>query len=315
MARPPTPRAGSPHMDIELMKQLEFTDDGSARRLRGVSGRLVAAIVTDIASPFYSEVNRVTEDRLAEDHCMMLMCGIGLQADQEARMLTWLQEQGVRGIVISPVRDDLTRLQEISGRGTPVVLLDRLPGRADLCAVSVDHRAGGILAGEHLLRLGHRRIAFLGPSPVTVTAVKERRQGLREAMRDAGLDPDRDLVDIRVPAPNLVEAADAAVNMIVTMKDPVTAIACMNDMTALGVLQGLGRHGVHVPEEISVIGYDDVTFASRLAPALSTIRQPTHALGRTAAELLLEEAEPGHQHRTARFQPQLIVRASTAKAG
>ncbi|MGW4637089.1 substrate-binding domain-containing protein [Sphaerisporangium sp. NPDC004334] len=276
---------------------------------------MVAAIVTDIASPFYAEVNRVTEDRLAEVHCMMLMCGIGLKADRETQMLTWLQEQGVRGILISPVRDDLTRLQEISRRGTPVVLLDRLPGQADLCAVSVDHRAGGILAGEHLLRLGHRRIAFLGPSPVTVTAVKERRQGLREAVRAAGLDPERDLVDIRVPAPNLVEAADAAMNTIVTMKDPVTAIACMNDMTALGVLRGLDRHGVHVPEEISVIGYDDITFASHLTPALTTIHQPTHQLGRAAAELLLDEAKPGHQHRTARFRPQLMVRASTAKAG
>lgn len=297
------------------MEHLECADDGSAGRLRGVSGRLVAMIVADIASPFYAEVNRVTEDRLAEDHCMMLMCGIGLEADQEAQMLTWLQEKRVRGILISPVRDDLTRLRKISARGTPVVLLDRLPGRADLCAVSVDHRAGGLLAGEHLLQLGHRRIAFLGPSPVTVTAVRERRQGLRDAMWDAGLDPERDLVDIRVPAPDLVKAADAAMNTIVTMKDPVTAIACMNDMTALGVLQGLGRHGVHVPEEVSVIGYDDVIFASRLAPALTTIRQPIHQLGHAAAELLIEETEPGHRHRTARFQPQLIVRASTAEAG
>ncbi|MGW4637088.1 substrate-binding domain-containing protein [Sphaerisporangium sp. NPDC004334] len=276
--------------------------------------RLVGVIVVDIANPFYAEINRGTEDRLAEDDCMMLLCASGLEQDKESRTLTWLQEQGVRGIVISPVHDDVTRLAEISERGTPVVLFDHPPRQADLCAVTVDHHTGGLLAGEHLLGLGHRRIAFLGSSPIMVRAVRERREGVREAMQNAGLDPERNLIDLNVHPPNLVEAADAAMNMLLAMRDPATAIVCMNDMAALGVLQGLDRQGVRVPDEISVVGYDDIAFASRLTPALTTIRQPSYLLGCTAAELLLEEAEPGHLHRTVCFQPHLIVRASTAQA-
>ncbi|WP_432932850.1 LacI family DNA-binding transcriptional regulator [Microbispora sp. CA-135349] len=297
----------------EAMKRVGFVRNGLARQLRGVPSRLVGVVVLDIANPFYAEVNRGIEDRLAEDQCMMLLCSIGPQADKETQTLTWLQEQGVRGIVISPVRDDPARLEEISGQGTPVVLLDYLPDEADLCAVGVDHYGGGRLTGDHLLELGHRRIAFLG-GPTTVKAVKERRQGLRDALQDAGLDLAHSLVDIDMRPANLVDAADAAIDRLMLMKDPVTAIVCMNDMAALGVLQGLDRHGVRVPDEMSVVGYDDIAFASHLTPALTTVRQPTYELGCVAAELLLEEAEPGHRHRTVCFPPQLIVRASTADA-
>lgn len=298
----------------EAMKRVGFVRNGLARQLRGVPSRLVGVVVLDIANPFYAEVNRGIEDRLAEDQCMMLLCSIGPQADKEPQTLTWLQEQGVRGIVISPVRDDLARLEEISGQGTPVVLLDYPPGDVDLCAVGVDHCRGGRLTGDHLLELGHRRIAFLATS-ITVKAVEERRQGLREALQGAGLDLGRSLVDIDMRPANLVDAADAAIDRLMLMQDPVTAIVCMNDMVALGVLRGLGRHGVRVPDEMSVVGYDDIAFASHLTPALTTVRQPTHQLGCVAAELLLEEAEPGHRHRTVRFSPQLIVRTSTARTG
>jgi LacI family transcriptional regulator len=275
-----------------------------------VPSPLVGAVTLDIANPFFTEVCRGVEDRLLQDGCMLMTCSTDLQQGREQHYLQELEKQSVRGVLITPVEADLDPLVALSGRGVPVVLLDhRSDGR--LCSVSIDNQWGGEQVAAHLLALGHRRIALLSAS-IEVQQTAERRAGVRRAFLNAGLDPDRGVLDVRVPSPDVTVTAAAALEDVLGVADPPTAILCLNDTAALGVIGGLRERGIAVPGEMSVVGYDDVAFAAELAPPLTTVWQPKRELGRAAAELLLDEARPGHRHRKLVYRPRLIVRASTA---
>lgn len=296
----------------QAIRRVGYVRSGPARQLRGLPSPIVASVILDLANPFFAELNRGIEDRLAQAGCLLLACSTDLQPAKEKQLLDLLLEQAVRGLIISPIGPDPAVLQEISRRGTPVVLLDHPRGPLDLCAVAVDDLLGGRLAAEHLISLGHRRIAYLGGTvePGTVT---RRREGVRQSLAAAGLDPDHAVLDLRmsIHPPPLAEAAAAVVTQILASQIPPTAVICLNDTAALGVLHGVAAAGLHVPEDISVVGYDDLSFAARLAPPLTTVNQPKYQLGHAAADLLLDEERPGHTHREISFRPSLVIRSST----
>jgi LacI family transcriptional regulator len=295
----------------EAMELVGYVPHGPARVLRGKPSAIVGSVLLDLANPFYAEVNRGIENRLAEAGCLVLAGSTDLETGKERRLLGLLEQQAVRGIIIAPIGPDLTRLRELSRRGTPVVLVDHLSGGADLCAVAVDDLLGGRLAGEHLLALGHRRIAFLG-SRVDAATVTRRRAGVREALAGAALDPGEALLDVRIPVnPEPADTADTVRRILASVPRP-TAVVCLNDTAALGVLRELEAAGMRVPADMSVIGYDDLPFAALLSPGLTTVAQPTYRLGHAAADLLLDEAHAGHTHRETVFRPSLKVRGSTA---
>lgn len=296
----------------QAIRSVGYVPNGPARQLRGSPSPLVASVILDLGNPFYARLNRGIEDRLAEADCLFLACSTDLQPAREEQILAMLREQAVRGIIISPIRDP-TILLEMSRSGTPVVLVDHPRAGLDLCSVAADDVLGGRLAAEHLISLGHRRITYLSGTVETAT-VTRRREGARQALAAADLDPEGALLDLRmaIHPPPLVDAAEAAVERILAVEPLPTAVMCLNDTAALGVLQGLHAAGLRVPEDISVVGYDDLRFVARLAPALTTVNQPKYQLGRAAADLLLDEARPDHAHREICFRPSLVVRASTA---
>ena len=295
---------------VELaIDEVGYVPHGPARQLRGLPSPIVGSVTLDLANPFYAEVNRGIEDGLAPAGCLLLAGSTDLRPDKQEQLLHLLEQQAVRGIAIAPAGVDPRPLLWLSGRGIPVVLLDQPRGDLDLCAVAVDDDLGGRLAAAHLIELGHRCVAFLGgavdPAPVT-----RRRESLRRALSEAGAG----LLDVRVRIhpPTLVDAAAAAVGRILAATPRPTAVVCLNDTAALGLLDGLQAAGVRVPGDISVVGYDDLPIARRLAPPLTTVRQPNYELGQAAAELLLDESRPGHTHREIRFEPSLVIRQSTA---
>jgi LacI family transcriptional regulator len=294
----------------EAMTRVGYVRNGPARVLRGVPSAIVGSVLLDLANPFYAQVNRGIEDRLADEGCLVLAGSTDLDAARERRLLGLLEEQAVRGVIIAPIDPDLDGLQELSRRGTPVVLVDHPRGRMDLCSVAVDDVFGGRLAAEHLLALGHRRIAYLGGS-VDAVAVERRRAGVRQALAAAGLDPGEVLLDVRMSAGPPEDATDA-VEQVLTASPRPTAVLCVNDTAALDVLRGLEAAGIGVPADMSVVGYDDLQFAARLSPPLTTVAQPTHPLGYAAADLLLDEARSDHTHREVLFQPSLVSRSSAS---
>jgi LacI family transcriptional regulator len=193
-----------------------------------------------------------------------------------------------------------------------VILVDSRSASGRQCSVSVDDVLGGDMAVSHLLAAGHERLAFVG-GPAGLRQVADRYEGATRAMVRTGRDP-ADL-EVLATAALTVAGGQAAGARIADMPpaDRPTAAFCANDLVALGLLQEMTRHKISVPDEIAIIGYDDIEFAAAAAVPLSSVRQPRQDLGRMAARLLMEETSDseGHQHRQVVFQPELEVRRSS----
>lgn len=293
------------------IEEIGFVRNGSARQLRAGESQYIGLVMLDVANPFFTEVARGVEDAASEANCAVILCNSDDSLEKERRYLQVLEEQRARGVLITPVQSDAGYLQRLRQHGIAVVLLDRPSRIKDLCSVSVDDVLGGELAVAHLLALGHRCIGFVH-GPLSIRQCADRRRGVLRAVKAAGLEPDRVIIDITTAAQNAREG-EASVEKLLRGKAKPTAVFCANDLLALGLMRGLKKRGLSIPGDIAIVGYDDVEFASVLATPLTSIRQPKYELGRTAAELLLEEAghPTSHQHKHIVYQPELIVREST----
>lgn len=296
---------------LAAVAKLGYVPNASARQLRAGRSRTIAVVALDLANPFFIDVLRGVEATAHASDLTVMVFNSNKDAAHEARLLEMMEEQRPLGVLITPVNDSgqKARLDRLVSRGIPVVLFDSSSRHTYGCAVSVDDVLGGRLAGRHLRERGHRRIAFAG-GPFTVRQVEDRRDGLADA-----LTPDDALTVI--PLPDLTVATGRATAAHLAALDPAerpTAVFCANDLVALGVLQELTQRGLRVPGDLAILGYDDIDFAAAAAVPLSSIRQPREQLGRTAALMLLEEADrpDGHEHRHVIFQPDLVERTSTA---
>lgn len=213
--------------------------------------------------------------------------------------------------MITPVDSQNTRFDQFLSRDIPVVLVDRGAGRRSLCSVAVNDVLGGRLAAAHLLEMGHRRIGFVG-GPFTIPQVADRHRGVEQALAEEG--GEAHLVVAETSSLQVTEGQRAgSVLAELPKRARPTAVFCANDLLALGVLREMTRRNLRVPEDMAIVGYDDIDFAAAAAVPLTSVRQPREELGRTAARLLMEELqEPDrHRHQQVVFEPELVVREST----
>ena len=296
------------------IQELGFVRNESARQLRAGSSRAIGLVVIDAANPFFADVARGVEDAVEEVGGVVLLGNSAGAQVRERRYLELFEEQRVRGVLIAPLSDTDPSLGALRRLRMPVVFLDRHIEDSEHSSVSVDDIKGGRMATAHLMERGHRRVAFVG-GPSTLRQVSERRQGAEEVVEATG---GASLLAISTPGLTVAAGRQAAEDLVM-MSSGVrpTAVFAANDLVAIGILQGLSAHGLRVPDDIAIVGYDDIEFAAAAAVPLSSVRQPRDELGRRGAELLYEELgalESGqpvaHQH--IRFQPELIVRLSSA---
>lgn len=293
------------------MRELGFVRNESARQLRMGVSRTLAYVVLDARNPFFTDVAEGMEAAAEDRHLSLYLCNSNNRPTREAAYLEHLVEQRVQGVLVTPVDPLSPTLAEVPRRGTPLVVVDRVAGDADVCSVAVDDVLGGRVAVEHLLDRGHRRLAFVG-GPDSLGQVRDRHEGARSAIRDGGLAPAA-LTRIAVDHLTVAEGRSAGERWLgLPVKRRPTAAFCANDLLALGLLQTVIGAGLRVPDDLAIVGYDDIDFAAAAAVPLSSVRQPRHELGRRAAELVLAEtADAGHQHETVVFTPELVARAST----
>ncbi|MEZ0166382.1 LacI family DNA-binding transcriptional regulator [Kineococcus sp. LSe6-4] len=312
------------------IEELGYVRNESARQLRMGRSRFLALVVLDIANPFFTDLARGAELTADSGGHTLLLCSSAEDVARERRHLEVLRQQRVAGIVLSPVDTSAERLSELRRLDVPLVLLDRSDPDGVTASVSVDDVEGGRLAVAHLLAAGHRRIAVVG-GPRGLPQVDRRTAGARRAVREAGLPADT-LVEIDVPAMHLDNgrAVGATLESWGRPERP-TAVFCLNDLLALGVLQEAGRRGLTVPGDLALVGYDDIEFAAAAAVPLTSVRQPTDLLGRSAVELLLQRAaaqagtgrtvdagtvdlreDPPAPERQVVHLPELVVRASSS---
>ena len=288
--------------------RLGFVRNDAARQLRAGRSRTIGLVVLDIRNPFFAEIIRGAEERADEHGLAVLVANSDEKQLREAMHLDLFEEQRVTGVLVTPVSESLPRLAQMQERGMPVVLVDRESQDGRFGSVAVDDVEGGRIAVGHLLEVGRRRIAFVG-GPVALRQVSDRLNGAQTAAAAAGVG-----IEFVATAALTVEEGRRAGQQILA-RDPAVrpdAIFAANDLLALGLLQSLVMTGdARVPEDIALIGYDDIDFAAAAVTPLSSVRQPAALIGSTAVDLLLrgQEQSPPPEH--VLFRPELVARAST----
>jgi len=300
---------------------LGFVRNESARALRTGTSRAIGLVVIDAANPFFADVARGVEDAVQDAGGVVLLGNSAGSPLRERRYLELFEENRVRGVLIAPSGEDPPDLRGLADLGIPVVFLDRYPDGEPYSSVTVDDHTGGRLAAQHLLDAGHQHVAFVG-GPSSFRQVRDRRAGVEAAVSEAGSSDGGGPELLVVSTPGLTTdagrmAAEELVSLAGAMRP--TGVVAANDLVAIGLLQGLLRHGVRVPEDVALVGYDDIEFAASAAVPLTSVRQPREELGRTGASLLYEQLtaqETGAPvaPRQVQFRPDLVVRRSSCAA-
>ncbi len=294
---------------LRVIDELGFVRNESARHLRTGTGRIIGLVILDLSNPFFTDLARGVEDRANEAGYSVIVCNSDEDQAKEDAYMRVLEERRVQGMLIVPVAPGSPAVDRVRARGTAVVRVTHRIGD-DECGVGADDLRGGELAMGHLLALGHERIGYI-TSASHVWPTDERREGMLMAARKEGISDDV-LHDISVEHLNVAHGRDAG-ERILGIRPRPTAVICANDLVALGVLQVMIRHGVRVPGDMAIVGFDDIEFASAAAIPLTSVRLPRRFMGRLATDLLLEEAsgDPEHVHRRIVLEPELVVRQST----
>ena len=294
---------------LAAARELDYRPSGIARALKRRETRTLGLVITDITNPFYPQVVRAVEAAAHERGYGIVLADGGDDPARELEHLDLLVERRVDGIVVASSRMTRRHAERLRATPVPVVLVNDSVAASGLPTVTTAHRHGARMAAEHLVSLGHRSIGHIS-APSEQPATGQRRQGVRDALRAAGLDD----ALVAIGDGRVTGGASAAEALIA---GGVTGIVAYNDLTAIGALRALRRAGIRVPEEVSVIGFDDIDLAAWTDPPLTTIRQPIEDLGRWAVEHLadlLAGTTPGAPATPVLLEPVLVVRGSTGVA-
>lgn len=298
---------------MSSISELGFVRNDVARQLRAGHSRTIGMIVLDIGNPFFSSVSRAAEDAAAEGGNAVVLGNSGHDAQRESHYIDLFEEQRVQGVLISPVGDNTKRLTELAARGSKVVLMDSTSSDSSFSSVSVDDVAGGYMATKHLLDTGRRKIAFVA-GPQHFHQVTDRLAGANRAVAEVA-----DATLEVLQADDLTVLAGRSVGDSLTMRERSQlpdGLFCANDLIALGIMQSVTMlRTLQIPEDIALVGYDDIDFAASAVVSLTSVRQPTGLIGRTAIALLTEQIENSSaKPRAVVFKPELIVRNSTSRS-
>ena len=292
---------------LAAARDLGYRPSGIARALVRRETRTLGLVVTDITNPFYPQVVRAVEAAAHEHGYGIVLANGGDDPARELEHLDRLVERRVDGIVIASSRMTKRHAERLRAAAVPVVLVNDTVAGSGLPAVTTAHRHGARMAAEHLVALGHRSIGHIS-APAEHPAAGLRRQGVRDALRAAGIDEPL----IAIGDGGVTGGASAAEALLAA---GVTGIVAYNDLTAIGALRALRRAGIGVPDDVSVVGFDDIYLAAWTDPPLTTIRQPIDELGRSAVDHLVDllgGGRPGSA--TTVLEPSLVVRDSTGPA-
>jgi LacI family transcriptional regulator len=288
--------------------ELGYVPLHAAQQLRVRRSGLLGMTVINIANPYFGSLVTGFEDAAAAGGMRVLVGNANDDAQRERDHLELFESVQVEGALVAPFGDNARTLSRLRSRGIPIVLVDSVDDAGIISSVSFDNIAGGRLAAEHLISLGRRRLVFLGARE-EVRQVRERLQGVRDAV-SASDGVDLEVVWTARTTPELGRSWSEQFAQLPPDARPDGVIAT-NDLLACGVVSGLVQAGVRVPDDLAVVGYDDIAFARVAAVPLTSIRQPAQGMGRRAGELLLEQVGGERERKTVVYEPELVVRAST----
>lgn len=298
----------------DAMKKLHYHPSSLARSLKIRQTMLVGIVVPLLEHPAYGRMASGIEKSLFDAGYRGLICNSEENEDRESAYIEILLRQRVDGIILNSSTRNPNYITELQKNNIPIVLFDRSIHGVNCHQVFSDNLRGGYMGVQYLAELGHTRIGIAG-SPLYSDEYPEpiahRLQGARDALKDYGADSEPDLVQIGDT--QIFEMGYLAGKKLLSMGNPPTAIFALTDATAVGLMHAATEMGVSIPNELSIVGFDDLPIASYTVPPLTTIAQPLIKMGQTAAELLIQTLRnPDHESVNAVLPTKLIVRASTA---
>lgn len=289
---------------------LGYRPNKLARNLRRSRTSLWAVIISDIGNPFFTSLVRGVEDVAQETGYSVVLCNSDEDADKEANYIAAALAEQMAGVIISPSARARQGVESLLAGGTPVVAIDRELRGVAVDAVVVDNEHGAEVATSHLIESGYQRIACI-TGPRKASTARRRLRGYQQALTAAGRDVDESLV--RVADFREQGGYDAMVSLLAETPRPDAVFAANNLMT-VGALECLVERGVAVPDEVGVMGFDDIPWATLVRPSLSTVGQPTYQLGRTAAQLLADRiADPSRKPSTTVLRTELHIRDTSVR--
>lgn len=296
---------------LAAAKRLNYIPNRVARGLVTGTSQTLGLIISDIRNPFFAEVARGVEDAAHQAGCDLVLCNSDLHPEKQLRYVNSLVAKGIDGIIINWAAGLNRREEELLlSHGVPIVLLNSPIGIDLLSTVSVDNFQGGFLAGSYLINLGHRKLAFIG-GPEDQSRVAERKRGFLKANEKL---TGRNKPVVLHGDQSFSGGYQMAWKIIAEHPD-VTAVFTHNDVMAFGLLRACSEAGRRVPNDISVVGFDNVDISQMIQPPLTTINQPKYEIGQAAVELLMrlklepERSEPVHRV----FGVSLVERQSAAQ--
>ena len=302
-------------------KKLGYRPNLFARTLRNQRTHTVGVMVFDMTDPYCTPILRGIESALYEASFLPILTDVHNERSRFERYLEMLLDRRIEALIVVAnwLFVDIDVLGDLEKNNIPTAMIGRELNTGSVSSVTVDNELGAHAAIEHLYSLGHRRIAFIrGPRHITDTA--PRWKGIRKFAREHQLQIDSELVLDLPESSNPLSSFEAGRTLTETLlrkKREFTAMMAFDDMTAFGVVRALNNRGIRVPEQCSVIGFDDIAHSSILTPALTTVRQPMPEMGKTAVSIIAKAIDALREknkfpavHR--KLQPELVARASTA---
>ena len=291
----------------EAALALNYRPSRAARTLRGLTSKAVGVVIPDLENPFFTAVVRGIDLVLQKAGYTLLLANSDEDAARERNILETLRAEGVAGIIFVPINAARDAYRDVLAPPLHTVAVDRSPSNVRSDLVTVDNVEGTRTGVAHLLAMGHRDVALLG-GPSRHSTAKERERGYEQALRDAG----------RPLRPELVYYGDFregggydGMKALIALPHRPTAVFVANNLMTLGAFRALHEAGIRIPEEIAVVGFDDMPWATSLNPPLTVASQPSQEIGSSAADLLLDRiARPDRAIRHLILETKLVVRES-----
>lgn len=296
---------------LDAVKELNYQPNRAARNLRRRVAQIIGIVISDIQNPFFTSLIRGIEQTIEEDNFTLLLSNSDEDPRRETMQLRTLEAERVSGIIIAPCRSEAEMLRKLSAQHMPIVLIDRDLTRPKVDAVTVRNLEAASEAVLHLAEMGHRRIAWIG-GPARVSTGAERHQGFLQGIEKAGLPIIQEYLqagDYRQ------ESGYLAMQSLLELPAPPSAVLVGNNLMTLGALQAIHQACLSIPEDMAIVGFDDMPWATSLLPPLTVVAQPTFEMGVTAARLLLGRiANPDLPMRKVILDTRLIIRASSCSS-
>ena len=296
----------------DAIRELGYVPSAVARSLKSNSTKTLGMLIPNCTNPYFAEIVRSVEDHCFGAGYTLILCNTDDEPHRQSVYLQVLSERRVDGLIIISTGNDCELRALLDGLTIPAVLLDREIQDMPCDLVESANEQGAILATQHLLALGHHRIACIA-GPADLNASTQRIQGWRRALADTGRP--QDSTDILLHGNFSSQSGFDAMQSLLRLPQRPTAVLVCNDLMGLGALSAAHQAGVRIPQDMSLVGFDDIELAHFASPPLTTIAQPKQRMGELAVDMLLERIQSKRsQTRQVLLQPTLVVRASTGPA-